>query len=77
MAMFLEVWPAAVRQVVRGGFARKIIAKIIPDTEVIKIHPYMSVVKLSLLVNIQQKVGELASFHNFLSLNNYFIKYFK
>jgi hypothetical protein len=35
--------------------------------------------KLPLLVDLQQKVGELVKpyFHDFLSFNNYFKKYFK
>jgi hypothetical protein len=37
----------------------------------------MSVLKLPLLVDLQQKVGELFFFHNFLSFNHYFRKHFK
>jgi hypothetical protein len=37
----------------------KSIAKIASDTERIKVHPYMSVLKLPLLVDLQQKVDEL------------------
>jgi hypothetical protein len=37
----------------------KTIAKIVLDTERMKVHPYMSVLKLPLLVDLQQKVGQL------------------
>jgi hypothetical protein len=37
----------------------KNIAKIVSDTERIKVHPYMSVLKLPLLVYLHLKVGEL------------------
>jgi hypothetical protein len=38
----------------------------------------MSVLKLPLLVDLQQKVGELVLFfHNLFSFNHYFIKFLK
>jgi hypothetical protein len=42
-----------------GGFGCKSIVKISPDTKLIKIQQHMSVLKLPLLSDIQQKVGEL------------------
>jgi hypothetical protein len=41
-----------------------------------KNNPHISVLKLPLLVDLQQKAGELF-FHNFLFFNHYFTKYFK
>jgi hypothetical protein len=38
-SVFLRVWSVAVRQVVRGGFERKIIANILSDTERMKNTP--------------------------------------
>jgi hypothetical protein len=40
-------------------FRRKSIAKVVSDIEHVKIHLYMSVLKLPLLVDLQQKVDEL------------------
>jgi hypothetical protein len=57
--VFLKVWSAAVLQVVRGGFKRTKIAKIVSDTERVKNTPYISLLRLSFLVDLQQKVGEL------------------
>jgi hypothetical protein len=45
--------------VVHGGFRRKITAKIVSDTEGMEDNPYMPVLKLILMVDLQQKVGEL------------------
>lgn len=55
----------------------KIALIIVPDRERMKkIHPYMSVQKLPLMVNLQQKVRELIlSITSYLS--NLVIKYFK
>jgi hypothetical protein len=39
-------------------FGRKIIANVVSDTEGINLQPYTSVLKLPLLVDLQQKVGE-------------------
>jgi hypothetical protein len=49
-AVFLKLWSAA-------GFGRKIVAKNVSDTERMKNTP-MSAMKLPLLVDLQQKVGE-------------------
>jgi hypothetical protein len=57
--------------VVRGGpqaVSEEItLQKIISDTERVKIHPYMSVLKPPLLVDLQQKVGELVRSITFCS----------
>jgi hypothetical protein len=42
-----------------GSFRRKSIAKIVSDAERSKIHPFMSVRELPLLVDLQQKAGDL------------------
>jgi hypothetical protein len=42
-----------------GGFGRKNIAKMCQALNERKIHPYMSVLKMHLLLDLQQKVGEL------------------
>jgi hypothetical protein len=41
-----------------GCFGRKSIAKILSDTERMKMHPHVSMLKLRMLVDFQQKVGE-------------------
>jgi hypothetical protein len=67
-------WSAPVRQV--DSFERKRIAKIVWDTELMeKIHPYMSVPILSLLVDSTES-RRISYFHNFLSFSYYFRKYF-
>jgi hypothetical protein len=42
-----------------GGFGRKSIAKMCQTLNELKLHPYMAVLKLPLLVDVQHKVGEL------------------
>jgi hypothetical protein len=42
-----------------GSFGTKIFAKFYQILNELKIHPYMSVLKLPLLAALQQKVGEL------------------
>jgi hypothetical protein len=53
--VFIKLWFAAVRML----FRNKNIAKTASDTKRMEIHPHMSVLKLPLLVDFQQKVGEL------------------
>jgi hypothetical protein len=51
---------SADHQWLADGFGRNSIAKIVSDTEQMKkMHPYMSVLKLPLLVELEQKVGKL------------------
>jgi hypothetical protein len=45
--------------VVRRGFGIKGIAKIVLDAEEMKKRPYISVLKLPLVIDIQQKLGVL------------------
>jgi hypothetical protein len=56
------------------GFERKSITRIESETECMKnsLHPDISVLKMSLLVDLQQKVGELVPYHNILSFNHCF-----
>jgi uncharacterized membrane protein YphA (DoxX/SURF4 family) len=66
-----------VRQVVRRQFRKKkMLQKLYQTLNEWKTHPYLSVLKLPLLVGLQQKVSELVLSIT-LSFNNYFIKYFK
>jgi hypothetical protein len=48
-----------------GGFERKALQELYQTLNERKIHPYMSVKKLPLLDNLQQKVGELVLSINF------------
>jgi hypothetical protein len=50
--------PGGTRQTA-GGFGRKSTAKLYQILKECKTHPYMSVLKLPLLVDFQQKVSEL------------------
>jgi hypothetical protein len=53
-AVFLKVWSAAVCQVVCDSFERKIIAKIVSDTERMKNKPIQVCAKLPLLADLQK-----------------------
>jgi hypothetical protein len=53
------LYSSVFQTVVHGGFRRKITAKIVSDTEGMEDNPYMPVLKLILMVDLQQKVGEL------------------
>jgi hypothetical protein len=78
-----EVWSvnhwcsAAVRQVVRGGpqavSKEKSLQKLYQTLNEGKIHPYMSLLKLPLLVDLQQLIITyllITYFHDFLSFNH-------
>jgi hypothetical protein len=70
--MFYKLWSAdlrwspTVRQAAPGGFGGKRIVKIVSDTERKRNTPTHVCAKLPLLVDHQQKVGELV-----LSINSY------
>jgi hypothetical protein len=72
-AVFLKLWSAAIHQWSAGDFG-KITAKIASDTERMKINSHMPVLKLPLLVDLQQKLGEqvlsLISWSSIILLEN-------
>jgi hypothetical protein len=50
--VFLKLWSA-------GGFGRKALQKLYQTLKELKIYPHMSVLKLPLLVGLQQEIDEL------------------
>jgi hypothetical protein len=61
--VFLKLWSKAVRQVIRGGpqavSEAKVLQNLYQTLNELKIRPHMFVLKLALLVDLQQKLGEL------------------
>jgi hypothetical protein len=56
--------------VIRGGFGKKIIAKIVSDTERMKNTPVHVCAKTAFVGSPSTENKRISSFHNFISFNN-------